>query len=81
LASCLGVDVVVAVHALAAREVDLGQLHAECPAAAQKRQRQLSKRCLRSSSVSLPSFPSLPVRSGTEEEGLDGLGALLEREL
>jgi len=54
----------LAARALAAREVDLGQLAAPWPEPPQNRQRLLSRRCLRSSAISQPSLPNLLDMSG-----------------
>src|SRR6267154_1552734 len=63
-ASSLASGVMLAAWALAAREVDLGQLAAPWPEPPQNRQRLLSRRCLRSSAVSRPSLPNLLDMSG-----------------
>jgi hypothetical protein len=66
----------MAVRPLDAREVDFGQSLAMCPVRPQNMQSLLLKRCLRSMVVSLPSLPSLVVRSGLVPEELDELAAL-----
>src|SRR6267154_2348486 len=66
-ASSLASGVMLAAWALAAREVDLGQLAAPWPEPPQNRQRLLSRRCLHSSAISWPSLPNLLDMSGVLE--------------
>jgi len=73
----LSLDVLAAL-ALAVEDMALEHSLAMCPVLPQKRQRHWLKRCLCSSLVSLPSFPSLVERSEDPFRMLEVLGLEFE---